>query len=414
MNKPIFNAFAFSDKVQEHAFRNLMRFAAVVLAFAIVSRGTQSAFMPSVTLCNASSSQLEEVIEAKGFINMAQGVPFSLPSGILIKSVAAQTGKEIKAGEALAEVFKEDADIALKAAKAQLGLLQAQYSQQSKGEITDDYFLKQAQARLDDAYNEYNKAQTEDERTAALQAAQIAESARNDALHTYRQSALQTDKANIIGKANAMVTLAQIDEIKSQLEDINKIISQDYKICAESDGIITELRLTAGEISGEIGGFIADKASLSALSFTLDSEQAQNIKPGSEVTVIQENLKTTAIINTISAPDADGKITAAANLQGTGFKVGTAQVKIYLSKNSYDLCLPQQAVYADINGSFVFVLEQNVGILGVQNIARRVYVTVQKQTTAVAAVSGALDNKSNVILTSSRILQDGAKVKVKQ
>lgn len=67
---------------------------------------------------------------------------------------------------------------------------------------------------------------------------------------------------------------------------------------------------------------------------------------------------------------------------------------------------------ADNTGRYVLAIEQKATILGQQNIVVSLPVTVVETGDTTAAVSGALDADTQVIVSSTRAVQAGDRVKI--
>ena len=74
--------------------------------------------------------------------------------------------------------------------------------------------------------------------------------------------------------------------------------------------------------------------------------------------------------------------------------------------------LPASAVHKDNTGCYVLAIEQKATILGQQNIVVSLPVTVVETGDTTAAVSGALDADTQVIVSSTRAAQAGDRVKI--
>lgn len=65
-------------------------------------------------------------------------------------------------------------------------------------------------------------------------------------------------------------------------------------------------------------------------------------------------------------------------------------------------------------GEYVLVMEQRVTVLGIQNVLVEVPVSVERVSKGTTAVSGALGPDSQVVVSSSRPVSDGDRVRVKE
>lgn len=88
-------------------------------------------------------------------------------------------------------------------------------------------------------------------------------------------------------------------------------------------------------------------------------------------------------------------------------------VAILGTSPEYTACVPLLAVHRDGAQSFVYVIAEQSGFLGIELVARKVNVTVLDSGKDYAALSdGAISSQQDVIVRSDRVLADGSKVRV--
>ncbi len=76
---------------------------------------------------------------------------------------------------------------------------------------------------------------------------------------------------------------------------------------------------------------------------------------------------------------------------------------------------PLQALHEEQNGYYVFVMQEEQGVLGKELTARRLDVRVQDKNNMYAALEdGALTGEQDIISSSSRPIDDGSRVRVKE
>jgi hypothetical protein len=80
--------------------------------------------------------------------------------------------------------------------------------------------------------------------------------------------------------------------------------------------------------------------------------------------------------------------------------------------NSYNLTLPNGAVREDSSGYFVLTVQQSRTPLGNSYVLKRVDVTVVDSDSYHSAVSGALDQRAQVVSSSDKSVNDGDTVRL--
>ena len=149
------------------------------------------------------------------------------------------------------------------------------------------------------------------------------------------------------------------------------------------------------------------------MNFSLSGDSAQKAQLGAQVQVTQDSQTETAVITALTTVSDDGSVDVTVRLAGQQWSQGTASGKLLLSQTEHDLCVPAQAVHSDNRGTFVYVLEERETVLGIQNVLMRVPVEVVETGRVLTAVSSAmLETTSQVVVSSTKPLSEGASVRV--
>ena len=117
-------------------------------------------------------------------------------------------------------------------------------------------------------------------------------------------------------------------------------------------------------------------------------------------------------MQSLSAPDENGTVTANFTLSKCAWGAGAAYESATVQGEKRPCVLPASAVHKDNTGCYVLAIEQKATILGQQNIVVSLPVTVVETGDTTAAVSGALDADTQVIVSSTRAAQAGDRVKI--
>lgn len=101
-----------------------------------------------------------------------------------------------------------------------------------------------------------------------------------------------------------------------------------------------------------------------------------------------------------------------AYLESGNWKAGAVSITAELSSTAYDQTLPASALYQDNTGPFVYVIEERSTVLGLQYVLIRTPVTCLETNGSTAAVSGLFDPSAKVVVSTTRTLQEGARVRL--
>lgn len=436
----------------------------------LIARGTAGATMASVTVQKPAAGSVTKSVRTTAAVSFAGGTPFTVPAGLLVMAVPVKAGQTVKAGDTLAVFDAAQVDRAVDAKRAALAQAQTQAAQQAAGESTDSFSAEQAQQQLERAYDETHKTYadgeesiaraqakrdaafdalekarnadyaTDDEREAAneaaaaaheaaedalysaqkaaeaandaaLSAAQIAEDSRNAALHALEKDAEATAKQNALDRAAAAVTAADAETLQAELDALLAVQSAGGVLTAPTGGTVVEIRLTVGAESPAVGGLLAENADFTA-EIPLTEAQAKLVAVGTVLHVSQSKASGDAAVQSLSAPDDDGTVTAVCTLPQGAWSAGAANVSASVQGERQSCVLPAAAIHRNNSGCYVLAVEQQNTILGLQNVVVSLPVTVLEEGDTTAAVSGALDTAAQVIVSSTKAVQAGDRVKL--
>ena len=263
----------------------------------------------------------------------------------------------------------------------------------------------------------YRKMETEvqkaaeDANNAALSAAQSAEDNRNTALHTLEKEQETTEKQNALDRAAAAVTASDAETLQAELDALLAVQQAGGTLTAPSDGTLVSLDLVVGQPSPAVGGQLAADADFTA-EIPLEESQANLVSVGTVLHLSQSRASCDAAVQSLSAPDENGTVTAKCTLSKGAWCAGAANASATVQGEKRPCVLPASAVHKDNTGCYVLAIEQKATILGQQNIVVSLPVTVVETGDTTAAVSGALDADTQVIVSSTRAVQAGDRVKI--
>ena len=133
---------------------------------------------------------------------------------------------------------------------------------------------------------------------------------------------------------------------------------------------------------------------------------------GTVLQISQSKASGTAAVASLSTPDNDGNVTAKATLGSGNWTAGAATVTATIQGEKQPCIVPAAAVHQSNTGYYVLSVEERSTILGTQNVVLSLPVTVIETGDATAAVSGTVDNTTQIIVSSTRAIQAGDRVKI--
>ena len=173
-----------------------------------------------------------------------------------------------------------------------------------------------------------------------------------------------------------------------------------------------QLDLHTGEESPSVGGLIANENADYTLEVQLDEDQAKLITAGTLLHIVQSKVSGDAAVQNISEADGDGNVTATATLPQAACSAGAATVTATAQSSRQDLVVPASALHQDNNGTYVLIVEEKNTVLGLQNVLQRISVTVLESGDSDVAISAALDHETQIVVSSSKTVRAGDKVRI--
>ncbi len=230
-----------------------------------------------------------------------------------------------------------------------------------------------------------------------------------------------SDRISLNRKSNRIIQLTvqsyQLDlkEKKKELESVKALLKTSGKVSSPYEGIssfmgIEEGKITTGEelVKVAVGDYI--------LKAEFDREQAVNVEVGSKAKITiaggaEDSIKTE--INKIRINE-NGKSELEAALPKKDYWMGEgARFKVTSQSERFELCVPIQALHESANNQYyVLVTKEEKDILGNVLVATRVNVSIIDKNNSTVAVEGTLSQNDNVIIDSSKYIDDGDKVRI--
>lgn len=205
-------------------------------------------------------------------------------------------------------------------------------------------------------------------------------------------------------------------EKQEEMDEINKIIKADGKIFSPIDGTISKNELTLGAtITGGEKLLIATGGY--ELLMTADKEDMEQFSVGNEILIKMnnDNEDITTQIENIELPDENGSVRFTALLpEGNYREDASLAYEMKQDSKKYPMCIPIQAVREDMEGTYILIVKEKDGVLGKEQTAFKISITVLSQDLKNAAISAALSEDDRVIVGSSKNIEEGDRVQVNE
>lgn len=278
------------------------------------------------------------------------------------------------------------------------------------------------------AYNEQqnnNSSASYDEQLKALyDDYKSKEEAYNEAIKQRKSTIQSADRSledantpESVDTASALTENDDLQEKQLAVDKLQKVMDAGGKVTAPSDGLVTKVNVTTGEATTEDTAIrISDQSAGYKFTATLDKSDAKFLAKDDKVTLdlgngtSVEGLKIQSI--DVSQEDKNSyELTV--SIPAKVKKIGTiATLKVEKASKKYDTCVPLTALHSDGNKYYVYVINEKDTILGTETAVDKVQVEILDKNNEQAAIDGAFSWDQKFVLTSSKTLRDGDRVRL--
>ena len=250
------------------------------------------------------------------------------------------------------------------------------------------------------------------------------EEAYNEAVKQ-RQSTIQSANRTLedakapenVDTATALTENDDLEEKQLAVDELQKVMDVNGKITAPSDGLITKANVTTGETTTEDTAIrISDQSAGYKFTATLDKASAKYLSKDDKVTLDLGNGTTVEGLTVqsidVSAEDKNSyELTV--SIPAKVKKLGSiATLKVEKASKKYDTCVPLGALHSDGDKYYVYVINEKDTILGTETAVDKVQVDILDKNNEQAAIEGSFSWGQQFVLTSSKTLRNGDRVRL--
>ena len=275
-------------------------------------------------------------------------------------------------------------------------------------------YKKSLDANLSERYEQEREAleAAVAEKEAALHAA---DSSKSDAVKQ-AQRALE-DAKNGGGEAGTRKEQqSQIAQLKENRDRLWKLKEAEGKILSERSGYVSRILVRSGERTSDASALVrSDAAGEKLFQAVLPQEEKAYLVPGDKISVTFSNGGKTLSGILIEAvgelEDKSCQITA--KISDPQATIGqTAEMQINKEIGRYACSIPLSALYQESNGDYVYLIEEQNTILGVELTVRKRKVRVLDKDASYAALEDdTFTEEERIVTESDQDLKDGMRVR---
>lgn len=403
----------------------------------VISKSIYASRLPVVTVDVPESKYVEHKVEAEGIVVAGDKNPVTALSGLRVDRLLVQAGDRVEEGDVLFTVDMEDLNQIISQKQTQISKLQLQINTILENEelARQKKALEEERAREDyDALSRYNDTLvgraaeevnqaendiesqngTDEELKDALQAAAYAEA---DARWA-RDNAVKDAERKVEDILFPENEDAALDSYQLELSDLQKDLAQyqavknaEGLITAARSGLITDIYINAGSrIPESAVMLLADDSVPCQFKTTLDREQKSYVGLNDTVSLKLDGSRAIDVsVDYLAESEImPGNYEIYINLpEGIGVPGLSGTMTCTRAGEKYSGCISPLAIHKADTRSYVYVVKEREGILGMEYYVEEVYVKVLDENENWAAVEGALDSDSKIIVSSTKEVHNG-------
>ena len=404
----------------------------------IISKSIYASRLPVVTTVVTEQKYVEHIVEVEGIVVAGDKNPVTALSGLRIDKVMVQAGDRVEEGDVLFTIDMEDLKAIMEEKQTQIAKLQLQIDTILKNEelarqkkaleeerARADY---DAQARYQDtlvgrAAEEINQAETDIEDQAgdddalkdALQSAAYAEAdAKWQRENTMKDAERRVEDILLPEEEDSTLAATQIElaDMQADLSQYQAVKEIDGQFTAQSSGLITDIFISVGgRIPDSAVMLFADDTVPCQFKSMLTKEQKKYVALNDKVGLKLDgsSKETDVTVDYLAESESmPGNYEIYINLpEGKGTPGLSGAMKHTETGEKYPNCLPPAAVHKDNMRSYVYVVKEREGILGMEYYVEEINVRVLDENENWVAVEGALDSESQIIVSATKELKNG-------
>ena len=317
-----------------------------------------------------------------------------------------------RANEDLEEV-REEQSLNVEEAKAALNSAEEDYGDVSAGRRTAAEALKSSYESSVEAVEAQIKAGEKSVRNLE-EALSQAELAVSNARARDAVTAAENQKEQTASGLDRQVKQLDITKAEEQLKALEALEAASGEVTAPVSGVVTELAVVPGKtVTGDELVAIGD----GRLKFegTVDKKLGELITAGTKINLQYGESRRTyeAVVDSVDFLSEEEQAHFTASVQeDTGVLGATAAFSLNLTSQQYNQVIPIAGLRQESDGYYILVVKPQKTILGEELTAEKIPVELLEKSSTQAAVQGAFSNTDQLIVSSSRIIEAGDRVRI--
>lgn len=424
----------------------------------VISKSIYASKLPIVSTESIENKYVEHTVSVDGIVVAGEKNPVTALAGLRVEKLMVQVGDQVEEGDILFTIDMEDLASIMEEKQTAVSKIQKQvdtilaneelarqkkaleeqraredYDELARHEDTLVGRAAEAYSQIKDEIGEQREgAFTEDGEYISGAADESLEDALQQAAYAEADAKWQRDTAikdagrkveDILAPENEDATLEvsqmELAELRADLSLYQEIKDGNGEIRAERGGMVTDLYITTGGRTADSAVMLlADDSVPCQFKTTLTQEQKKYVGLNDQVSLKLDgsSREKEAVIDYLAeSSTAPGSYDVYINLpEGTGVPGMSGTMSHTETGEKHSCCVTPSAVNTVDNRSFVYVVREREGILGMEYYVEQLNVTVEDQNDNWVALNAPLDQEDRILNSSTQEIKNGSVVRLSE
>ncbi len=414
----------------------------------VISKSIYASKLPIVSTESIESKYVEHIVDVDGIVVAGEKNPVTALAGLRVEKLMVQVGDQVEEGDVLFTIDMADLASIMEEKQTAIAKIQKQVDtilvneeleRQKKAleeqRAREDY---DALARREDtlvgrAADAYSRLEDEmgEEGEGNMDGGSV-EDALQQAAYAEADAKWQRDTAirdagrrveDILTPENEDAALEvnqmELADLRSDLSLYQEIKNGNGEIKAGRGGMVTDIYITTGgRTSDSAVMLLADDSVPCQFKTTLTQEQKKYVGLNDTVSLKLDGSsreKETVIDYLAESSTAPGSYDVYINLpEGTGVPGMSGTMSHTETGEKHSCCVTPAAVNTVDNRSFVYVVKEREGILGMEYYVEQLSVKIADQNDSWVALDAALDKEDMILNSSTQEVKNGTIVRLSE
>ncbi len=239
----------------------------------------------------------------------------------------------------------------------------------------------------------------------------------NDTLKTANRGLEDIDGTPTIDTVTELTAEDEKSLKELEVKKYQDLVDAKGKIEAPSDGLVTKVAVSTGEITPEDTAIrISDQSAGYRFTAPISKDDARYLKAGDKISLVIGNdvtIDNLPITKLEASSENKDSFNVIADIPAKVTKISNfATMSVVRESERYYTCVPLNVLHSDGDSYYVYAVTTKESVLGTETTVVKAEVQILDKNAEYAAIDGYFDWDQQFVLTSNKSLSDGDRVRI--